>query len=86
MLLIITEDNRLLNFVSFQKAHIEEENNTYKLSITGLLEGVRTGRRGTYPVVGFDDKEIAEKALRDLLEGVKKGEWDAKAFKEEKNA
>ena len=60
--------------------------NTYKLSIVGLLEGVRTGRIGTYAVVDLDEKEIAEEALRDLLEGVKKGEWDAKAFKEKKNA
>lgn len=83
MLLIITEENRLLNFTLFREASIEEEDGVYKLSIVGLLEGVRTNRIDTYPVAKFDKEDEAVEALRSLQTGIKtKSEWDAKAFKE----
>ena len=79
-LLITTEDNRLLNLVSFRDASVTEENNTYKLDIRGILEG--SARTNTCPVAKFDEEEDAVEALRSLRDGVKKGEWDAKEFKE----
>ena len=49
----------------------------------GLLEGVRTGRIGTYPVAEFHQEDEAVAALRSLRASIKtKAEWDAKAFKE----
>ena len=83
MLLIITEEKRMIHFSAFREAKVQEKNNSYELSIRGIPDGnPPTGWGAEYPVANFDEESHAEEALRSLLQGVKKGEWDANGFKD----
>ena len=82
MILIITEEGRMINFKSFREAHIQESDGKYEVYIRGLPDGEKAGTFGIQiPVITLNSEKDAEKALRDLRSGIKKGEWDAGEYK-----
>ena len=82
MILIIAEAEGLINFKSFQHAHIDESDGKYEILMSGIIDGAnKDGAKIKICVITLDNKEDAEKALRSLRAGIRKGEWDAKEYK-----
>ena len=80
MILIIIEEGHLINLKSVQEARYDERDGKYEILVSGIRDGGQM-KIVNKTVITLEDKEDAEKALRSLSAGIRKGEWDAKEYK-----